>query len=296
MRFLLAVFLVLGLATVAQAEEEMRTWTSGTFTVEAKFVKFEDGNVVLDTGSKTIRIPEDKLSEADQEYLAEIRKQLAAELNWDFESKRALGAVEKFHTAEENAATAHDKESKKNRLDLIRALKKELKAETKAGNLEEATNIKDAIAALKKGGKPSGGASEKKTVKIPRDAVEWKGHHYKVITTPMTWHVARDHCEALGGHLARIQSPDKNAFVFRLTGQRSLSRLWIDGTDERAEGTWLFGNGKRMKFFRWTSSHGGQPDNAHEREHSLEFCQDLAGAWNDGPSSARQPFICEWDQ
>ena len=65
MRHLLAFFLFLGIATIAQAEEEMRTWTStgGIFTVEATFVELEEGSggaktVVLESqDGKTHRVP-----------------------------------------------------------------------------------------------------------------------------------------------------------------------------------------------------------------------------------------------
>ena len=56
---------------VAAATAEQRTWTdnSGKFTVEAEFVTISDGNILLKTASgKTIRVPLERLSEADRRY------------------------------------------------------------------------------------------------------------------------------------------------------------------------------------------------------------------------------------
>ena len=55
---------------------------------------------------------------------------------------------------------------------------------------------------------------------IPPDAKKFRGHYYKVIGTPMTWHVAGRECEKMGGHLARIESPQEQQFVNELTGKR----------------------------------------------------------------------------
>ncbi len=66
-------------AAPAAAKPEMRTWTNaaGTFSTEAVFVEFKDGDVYLTKkDGKPAKIPLSGLSEADQKYVQEIVKAL----------------------------------------------------------------------------------------------------------------------------------------------------------------------------------------------------------------------------
>jgi len=226
------------------------------------------------------------------------------EPDWNFKNPQAKKALNGFTSqiAKQNkdreaAIKKIDDEAKKDRKkhrhNLIMSLEKALKKSLEDRDLEEANKIDAAIKALKKGEKPSVAISAGKKVRIPKDTVKWKGHSYRVFTTPMTWHAAKEYCESLGGHLVRIESADENAVVLALVRQRKPTRTWIDGTDEIAEGTWLFSNGKRIKYANWFAR---QPDNSGKKAHSMEFWPDHDGAWNDEISGVRKFFICEWDQ
>ncbi|GAK58345.1 hypothetical protein U27_05319 [Candidatus Vecturithrix granuli] len=57
------------------------------------------------------------------------------------------------------------------------------------------------------------------------------GHCYQKITTPMTWHAAKDYCESLGGYLATVTSQEERDFVYRHF-KDAKHFLWIGGTDE----------------------------------------------------------------
>ena len=74
-RFIFFAGLCLVIATVARADE-LRTWTdsTGRFDLQAKFISVEDGvvNLVRENGEKTA-IALDKLSKADQEYVANLK-------------------------------------------------------------------------------------------------------------------------------------------------------------------------------------------------------------------------------
>ena len=61
----------------------------------------------------------------------------------------------------------------------------------------------------------------------------------------MTWHVARDYSESIGGHLARIESLNEYMYL-----QKTLlaNRTWVDGTDEINEGNWRFSDGAKVNF------------------------------------------------
>ena len=71
---LVAVAAAFSFVGVGAAAEELRTWTdkSGKFKITAKFVSVEDGTVTLEKeDGKTIEIPLEKLSAADQKLVAE---------------------------------------------------------------------------------------------------------------------------------------------------------------------------------------------------------------------------------
>ena len=71
-RLVLVAALSLAIATASRGED-LRTWTdsTGQFDLQAKFVSIEDGmvNLVRENGAK-MKIALDKLSRADQEYVA----------------------------------------------------------------------------------------------------------------------------------------------------------------------------------------------------------------------------------
>jgi len=125
---------------------------------------------------------------------------------------------------------------------------------------------------------------------IPDSAEQFRGHYYDVFETPMTWHCARDFCQRLGGHLARVQSAEEQDFVAGLVGKKA--DFWVDGSDELEEGVWKFSDGRPCTFTNWQK---GQPSNRDGKQHVLMVRADHNGQWNDGHSAARKPFVCEWD-
>lgn len=169
---------------------------------------------------------------------------------------------------------------------------------TKKGMLEDALAIKAEIERYgsSKGTKITKGknvpASAVELKNIPGDAKEFQGHHYKIFRKPMTWHVARDKCKEMGGHLLRIESPREQRFVANNLLDLSTNEvLWMDGSDELKEGNWRFGNGEKVSFFEW---HKGYPRDEVYRNH-LNINSKLGGAWGNVPAGYRWGFICEWD-
>lgn len=66
-----------GDATHATEETEIRTWTSanGSFTTDAKLISYGNGMVTIETAEgKKSKVPIEKLSDADQAYVAKWRK------------------------------------------------------------------------------------------------------------------------------------------------------------------------------------------------------------------------------
>lgn len=112
--------------------------------------------------------------------------------------------------------------------------------------------------------------------------VQWRGngHYYEAVSAPLgiTWSDAQLAAEAIGGHLATIDSAVENAFVFSLIDDplfwNSYSGPWLgglqpDGSPEPSE-NWQWVTGEPFGYTNWSS---GQPNNAGEvnDEDSLHF-------------------------
>ena len=216
----------------------------------------------------------------------------AKEADFNFKSKKALAAIKNFQATGENIDESHEKEHKKNRLDLILALEEALQAERTEGDLDEAITIRDAIKALKKGATPPGVVAGEKNVRIPRDAVKWKGHHYKAFDVAVPWTVAVRRCEEMGGHLVWIQSASESNFVRELIQRERFRFHWIDGSDAEEEGDWRSHTGAQLRFTNWRS---GEPNSVNKSEHWIVIGK--SGFWADVFAGLRDyGFICEWDQ
>jgi hypothetical protein len=83
----------------AFAAEELRTWkdTTGTFSIEARFVKLADGVVQLETAAgKGMKIPLDKLAPADANAAQELADKAAASPTGEAEMRTWSDATGKF--------------------------------------------------------------------------------------------------------------------------------------------------------------------------------------------------------
>jgi hypothetical protein len=156
-------------------------------------------------------------------------------------------------------------------------LRKLQDAETKAGNLEGALAIKNAIASL--GGGAAGGGQ------APADSVEFNGRRYKFLDEGLTWHKAKERCEELGGHLATVNSAEELAFLVKLCRGRY---AYLGGTDENREGQWEWITGEP-----WDPALSRGFDNGKDVEHWLLIRAD--GQINDGAGGHRMGFVCEWE-
>ena len=237
----------------------------------------------------------------------------ADEADFDFKSKKANIAIEKYEATIKKAKAVE----KRNRVDLILALEAALKYERTEGELDEAIKIRDAIKALKKGASPAGGSTgTKRKARIPADAVKWNGHHYKVYDSRVSWYEARKRCNVMGGHLVRISDGPEQIFVQSLitsVGDKRWRDLWTD-LHLNEDGQWEFSDGRKPTYFNW--------QRAFPQEVSAEFT-DRSSRWpiktmpgyvfigwaqwsqssiieekNWGNYFGRHPagFICEWDE
>ena len=115
------------------------------------------------------------------------------------------------------------------------------------------------------------------------------GRRYCLYNHPSSWPIAEDRCEAHGGHLATITSPDESSTLFQAIGTpQGPSSFWI-GLAEPAEGRWLWASGAQVSFSAWNP---GEPNNSGGNENCGEWL--LASArWNDVDCAAPRGFLCE---
>ena len=223
------------------------------------------------------------------------------------EAKNKLSA--QYHKAVDDLNMTYEKEMKTHHAKLIFELTTALNSAAQRVDLEEANAIKALIEQIKKTnlGPPSSDVvvspntnanPEFPKVVIPKEAVEFEGHHYYLVgdAERATWHVARERCQALGGHLVRIDSAAENQFVFPLaTSGKDLGLVMIDGTDEVREGQWVYSDGMQMKYFNWGPR---SPNNVDDLEHYAAMMSGpkATGTWDDKRGGFRHYYICEWDQ
>ena len=183
-----------------------------------------------------------------------------------------------------------EKEVEKLREKTLKDLQKELDAALEAKDLDKAVGLREAIKAFEDAGASgllANGevATEKKVKKrIPRNAMNFKGHKYAIQDLAMFPNVAADYAESLGGHLLRIESAEEWDFVRTwLDGKQN---LFIGGSDQITEGEWQYSNGAAVEFRHFKMRFSNQP----AENFLVFFVNHIADiGWE------RRPFIIEWD-
>ena len=118
--------------------------------------------------------------------------------------------------------------------------------------------------------------------------VEWStgeggnGHLYEavVVSSPISWTVARDAAFSKGGYLVTITSPGENAFVFDLIDD---DKYWMNTNGPWLGGYQVPGSSEPDGGWRWvvddedeaviyTNWRPGEPSNSNFGENSLHFC------------------------
>ena len=126
-------------------------------------------------------------------------------------------------------------------------------------------------------------------VEPPKDAVAFRGNHYKAfLDTNSTWWEAKFACDDIGGELVVITTAQENEFVRRMAKG---NLIWLGGTDEFEEGTWTWDNGEDFKMKNWDE---GQPSAASG--HNFLILSGKNGKWADTTdfSGKVKGYVCEW--
>ena len=166
----------------------------------------------------------------------------------------------------------------------LKAYKDRLTEITKSGDFNKALSFKARIDQLE--AEPESASSKQPKKPRPKDTVKFGGHTYALIKEPATWHVAKQRCEEMGGHLVCIESPAELQFVTGLCATSS-EFTWAGGTDEEKEGDWKWVTGKDIADTRWITF------DQQQENHCLGYCLPV-NKWLDCTSTHRSFYICEW--
>ncbi len=252
--------------------------------------------------------------------LAFVTASYAEEADFDFNgliAKKALRDYKKAVAKDEKATELKRKELDKEAANLAKStrdafvenLTKALKQSMQAGNLDEANKINAAIKTLEQGASPAGASvagskgkkkAKKSKARIPRDAVKWNGHHYKLFKTAVTHPVALRECKNKGGHLVRIENAYENKFVNRLVVTQMVPPraffdgwVYIDGTDSAKEDSWIYSDGTPAPYLNWKP---GEPHNDPRYDEDCLTMEPTTAGFGDVVPGIELWYVCEWDE
>ena len=151
--------------------------------------------------------------------------------------------------------------------------------------------------------------AETKQPLIPRDAVLFENHAYKVFDIGMSWADANKMCAELGGYLATITSQNEQNFITYELIKANRNSYWLGGYE--SGGVWHWTTNEPFSFTNWSYD---QPDNSYRSggedhlmiyRNSNPLITSNIGEWNDlnisgycgdeeffGPENFG--FVCEW--
>ncbi|XP_052070467.1 alpha-N-acetylgalactosamine-specific lectin-like [Mytilus californianus] len=115
----------------------------------------------------------------------------------------------------------------------------------------------------------------------------------KIHTDTLQWNDAKSACEAIAnGGLVTIQNQNQYDFIVQELDKISLNEyVYIDGTDEVVEGTFIGKDGKEITFFDWDPT--TQMDNMHESQDCLSLNPDNHYKYVDTEVGIALRYICE---
>jgi len=143
------------------------------------------------------------------------------------------------------------------------------------------------------------------------DEVSWglldgapEGHQYAFIAPAPSWFDSVDSCDMMGGYLVEIGSAEENAAVAKyardhyddlgLTG--TSGRVWIGGSDDSVEGTWIWENSQNKfdaGYTNWDTTRN-QPNDARGVQNCASFFFKKSDRWDDDTcESNHKAYICE---
>ncbi|MBE5801812.1 MAG: hypothetical protein E7319_05930 [Clostridiales bacterium] len=123
-------------------------------------------------------------------------------------------------------------------------------------------------------------------------------HRYRIFKGVHRWLEAKAFCEALGGHLATMTTPEENDFVYGFMRDCGYLTAYFGLSDELRSGNWIWVSGEPVEYTNW---HIGEPSYSGRERYGMYFYKHTDGTWNDAhfyEDAEEDPgcsFICEWD-
>ena len=117
-------------------------------------------------------------------------------------------------------------------------------------------------------------------------------HKYEIFRETLTWEEAKAACEAKGGHLVTITSPEEQKLIESLNTQNS--KLWIGGYKNSA-GQWCWVTGEPWEYQNWGD---GEPNNSSNVVADESCVAVWPSKWNDLANSntyEQSGYVCEWE-
>lgn len=133
---------------------------------------------------------------------------------------------------------------------------------------------------------------------------EPKEHTYKIFVEDVSWTVARQRCEELGGHLVTISDVDELAIVTRLAEEQGVTRVWVGCSRQDGEMVWV--TGEDIRYYPWANGEPSYVDYGDDVDEDYVLLWDHNGwSYNDSRNdpvadypemySGNLAYICEID-
>ncbi len=165
----------------------------------------------------------------------------------------------------------------------LKAYREALQSATKAGDFDKAMALKARIEELEQ--EPTAQPLKRPR---PKDIVRFQGHSYALVKDAVTWHVAKQRCEEMGGHLICINNPKEASFVVELS---SGNAVWLGASNEFDLGKWEWIDGRIADVNGWTLN---DPDRMHFSKAAIYWPE--TKTINDHDFGAHSAYVCEWSR
>lgn len=121
-------------------------------------------------------------------------------------------------------------------------------------------------------------------------ALLYDNHLYKMFEDKKSWPLAKEHCEAMGGHLVTITSFEEDKQIFRYSNLYGYTSVYLGASDINNEGTWEWVNDE---LFDYTNFNVGEPNSSGDEDYLQYYT--FSGGWND-TDTEDVVYICEWSE
>ena len=120
---------------------------------------------------------------------------------------------------------------------------------------------------------------------------------YRMYRGVKYWVEARAFCEALGGHMATLTTPEENQFVHNYMKENGFTTAYFGLMDEERDRTWVWVTGEPVEYTNWDSN---EPSYSTHERYGMYFYKHTKGTWNDSHfyehwDNQEWSYFCEWD-